>query len=149
MACINRRNFLWFALLPTVTSLPETASAHSFKHGAIAIGHAWALPTPLSEGQIFMPMINNGKTSDALLSARSGICSIIELRRNNRYDDLPYPRFELEPGKPFPMRPTARHLRLIGLHQPLEVGNSFSIILDFEFAGEIEILVLVEEKPGD
>ena len=44
--------------------------------------------------------------------------------------------------------PTARHLRLIGLKQALKVGDRFTVILDFLNAGEIEIEVFIEEKPG-
>ena len=34
-------------------------------------------------------MANNGKMSDERVAARSEICSLIELRLNNRYDDPP------------------------------------------------------------
>jgi copper(I)-binding protein len=47
------------------------------------------------------------------------------------------------------MRPTARHLRLVGLRKPLKMGDRFRMILDFLNAGEVEIEVMVEEKPGD
>ena len=46
------------------------------------------------------------------------------------------------------MRPTARHLRLIGLSKPLVEGDRFHIILDFLNAGETEIEVIVEKTPG-
>ena len=54
----------------------------------------------------------------------------------------------LQPGQPLPMRPTARHLRLIGLSKPLAEGDRFHIILDFLNAGETEIEVIVEKTPG-
>ncbi len=47
------------------------------------------------------------------------------------------------------MRPTATHLRLVGVKQPLKLGDRFKIILDFLNSGEVEIEVFVEEKPGD
>jgi copper(I)-binding protein len=71
------------------------------------------------------------------------------LRLNNRYDDPPLTAIALDPKKPVPMRPTARHLRLIGLKQPLNKGDRFNLILDFLNAGETTIEVIVEEKPGD
>jgi copper(I)-binding protein len=40
-------------------------------------------------------------------------------------------------------------LRLAGMKQPLKLGDRFKIILDFLNAGEFEIEVFVEEKPGD
>jgi periplasmic copper chaperone A len=130
-------------------TLPANAFAHSYKAGGIAIGHAWALPVAASDGQAFFPMVNNGTSADELVAARSSICTQIELRRNNRYDDPPLSSFILEPGKPLPMRPTARHLRLMGMYQPLTLGQRFTVILDFLDAGEAEIACHVENAPGD
>ena len=141
---MNRRS-LTLALL----CMPTAARAHSFKLGDIAIGHARALPSRQTDGQAFFPMVNNGKAADQLVAARSNVCTLIELRRNNRYDDPPLSAMPLEPGKPAAMRPTARHLRLIGLGAPLQEGQRFSIILDFLNSGEIEIEVMVENAPGD
>ena len=138
-----RRTFLLAFIAPTI------AHAHSFRHGDIAIGHAWALPSQQNDGQVFFPLANQGSKHDELVAARSGICSSIELRQNNRYDDPPLTAIALDPKKPVPMRPTARHLRLLGLRQPLKNGDRFKIILDFLNSGEVEIEVFVEEKPGD
>jgi copper(I)-binding protein len=140
---MSRRFFLAACLLA-----PGAASAHSFVRGDIAIGHAWALPANHNDGQAFFPMVNNGKERDELVAARSSVCGLIELRQNNRYDDPPLAAIALQPGKPVAMRPTARHLRLVGLKQPLRPGASFAIILDFLNAGEIEIEAMVEGTPG-
>jgi periplasmic copper chaperone A len=128
---------------------PIAAQAHSYKFGDVAVGHAWALPTTLNEGQAFFPLVNNGNAADALVAARSDICALIELRQNNRYDDPPLNEFPLEPGRPFPMRPTARHLRMIGLRHPLAKGDRFKVILDFLNAGEAEIEAHVAEGPAE
>jgi copper(I)-binding protein len=119
------------------------------KHGNITIGHAWAPPSRQSDGQVFFPLVNNGAERDELVAARSEICSLIELRRNNHYDDPPLEAIILEPGSPVPMRPTALHLRLIGLRQTLDEIQQFTMILDFLNAGEAEIEVLVEAAPGN
>ena len=136
--------------LAAAAAWPAAARAHSYRLGDIAIGHAWALPAQVSrEGQAFVPLVNNGKTADELVAARSSACGTIELRRNNRYDDPPLTSFLLEPGKPLPMRPTARHLRLMGLDGPLVLDQRFTIILDFLNAGETEVEFHVENAPGD
>ena len=129
--------------------IPAIAEAHSFRLGNIAIGHAWALPSQQNDGQVFFPLVNQGTERDELVAARSDICATIELRQNNRYDDPPLASIPLEPKAPVPMRPTARHLRLIGLKQPLRKGDRFHVILDFLNAGEVEIEVIVEDRPGD
>ena len=140
---MKRRTFLLAMLAST------QARAHSFRIGNIAIGHAWALPSQQTDGQVFFPLANQGKDHDELVAARSDICSLIELRQNNRYDDPPLTSIAADPKMPVPMRPTAKHLRLVGLRQPLKKGDKFHMILDFLNAGEVEIEVLVEEKPGD
>ena len=141
---MNRRH-----LVAALLIIPGVARAHSTRHGNIAIGHAWALPSQQADGQVFFPLANQGNEHDELVAARSSICSMIELRQNNRYDNPPLASLAVEPKKPVPMRPTAKHLRLIGLKQPLKSADRFTIILDFLNAGEVEIEVFVEERPGD
>ena len=135
--------------LAAVAAFPAAARAHSSRLGDIAIGHAWALPNSVSgEGQAFVPLVNDGKLPDELVAARSSVCGAIELRRNNRYDDPPLSSLVLEPGVPLPMRPTARHLRLMSLRGSLDLGQRFTIILDFLNAGETEVVFQVEAAPG-
>ena len=136
--------------LAGLAACPTLARAHSYRLGDIAIGHAWALPARVSrEGQAFVPLVNDGTATEELVGARSSVCGTIELRRNNRYDDPPLTSFILEPGQPLPMRPTARHLRLMGLSAPLLLDQRFTIILDFLNAGETEVEFHVEAAPGD
>jgi periplasmic copper chaperone A len=130
--------------------LAAPALAHSKKHGGMKIGHVWALPSLAGQdGQCFMPLFNTDAATDALVAARSDICSTIELRRNARYDDPAETQFELKQNKPIAMRPQAVHLRLIGLAKDLKLGDRFNLILDFMNAGEVELEVYVENAPGD
>jgi periplasmic copper chaperone A len=141
---MKRRSLLLLPLLAT------PAFGHSFKLGDVKIGHAWALPALAGQdGQCFMPLLNVGKATDALVAARSETCTFIELRRNARYDDVPEKQFELAPGKPVSMRPQAVHLRLGGLREDLVEGQAFKLVLDFLNAGEIEVTVDIERAPGD
>jgi periplasmic copper chaperone A len=141
---MKRRTLLLFPLLATA------AQAHSMKSGSIKIGHAWALPGVAGQdGQCFMPLLNTSPEADALVAARSDMCSFIELRRNARYDHPAETEFRLEQNKPIAMRPQAVHLRLAGLRQNLNLEGRFKLILDFQTAGEVELEVYVENSPGD
>lgn len=142
---LTRRVFL--SLLALAATAPK-AMAHSFKIGEIAIGHVWGLPSETRETQVFVPLSNRGKEADALVAARSPVCSMIELRQTNRYDDPALTSIAADSGKPVAMRKGARHLRLIGLTKPLKVGDRFDMILDFEKAGEITVEVIVEDGSG-
>jgi periplasmic copper chaperone A len=140
---MKRRLFL---ALPFLTT---PAHGHSYKSGHLKIGHAWALPALAGqEGQCFMPILNT-VGQDALVAARSAICSTIELRRNARYDDPAETQFELKQNQPLAMRPQARHLRLIGMRQDIQLDDRFKLILDFLNGGEVEVEVHVENTPGD
>ncbi len=136
------------ALIAGLITLPSLARAESGTLGAIMIGPAWALPADHGDGQLFVPLLNRSGTPDALITARTAICSLVELRRNNRYDDPPLDRIPLEPGQSVPMRPTDRHLRLVSLRNPLRIDENFTVILDFLIAGEVEIAATVATAPG-
>ncbi len=116
--------------------------------GEIAIGHVWGLPSETHETQVFAPFSNRGSAADELVAARSSICSTIELRQNNRYDDPPLKSIELPAGKPVAMRKGGQHLRLIGLNKSLKPGDRFDMVLDFLNAGEVTVEVIVEQGPG-
>ena len=141
----SRRTFLLSSL-----ALPfaAPAEAHSYTAGSIAIGHVWGLPSETNETQVFVPFSNRGQEADALVAARSSICSSIELRQNNRYDDPELKSIELLPGKPVAMRKGGRHLRLIGLTRSLKAGDRFEMILDFLKAGEAVVEVIIEDGSG-
>jgi copper(I)-binding protein len=141
----SRRAFLLSAF---AVAFAKGARAHSYNAGQIAIGHVWGLPSETNETQVFVPFSNRGERTDALVAARSSICSTIELRQNNRYDDPELKSIELLPGKPVAMRKGARHLRLIGLTRSLKAGDRFEMILDFLNAGEAVVEVVVEDGSG-
>ena len=136
---MKRRFFLSMLLWPSL------AQAHSSKLGNIAIGHSWALPATTLEAPVMMPLVNNGGTSDSLVSASSPIAKSVELRNAAQVET----EFVLEPHKPFPMRALARHLHLMGLNQTLIHGQTFPLTLKFKTSGEIEIQVYVADKPGE
>ena len=143
IAAMERRTFLAFALMPS------SAEAHSSKLGDIAIGHAWGLPSKDGETQIFMPLLNSGSSADILVSASCEFAKSVELRVNNDYAMPPELGFALDSNKPFPMRPSAKHIRLLGLTKPILAGDRISITLKFINAGETKIEVHIQERPSE
>jgi len=142
-AIMKRRSFLLLTLMPTI------ANAHSYKLGNIAIGHAWGLPSKDSETQIFMPLLNGGTAEDSLVSVIYEAAASTELRLNSDYTKPAESAFILAPQKPFPMRPTAKHIRLIGLTKPLLAGDRIQITMKFAIAGETKIEVHIQDKAGE
>lgn len=126
--------------------VPGFATAHSYKQGDIAIGHAWAFPSINAETKVFFPLVNNGKKPDALLSAHTEV-GAIEFRVNSSYNKtLPLSKIDLPIGKPIPMRASALHLRLTGLQRPLLQGEKILLTLTFAKAGKTSVEVWIEPK---
>ena len=140
---MKRRLFLALALMPTM------AFAHSYKLGNISIGHAWGLPSKDGETQIFMPLVNNDEAADSLIFASTDLTKSTELRTDGDYAKPAETSFTLDPHQPFPMRPTAKHIRLLGLSKPLLSGEQILVTLKFQFAGETKIDVHIQDKAGE
>ncbi|MDE2445853.1 MAG: copper chaperone PCu(A)C [Alphaproteobacteria bacterium] len=140
---MKRRILLALALWPTL------AMAHSYKLNSLAIGHAWGLPTKNDETQIFMPFLNLGTMTDRLIGVKTPSATGFALRLNDDATTAPEAAFVLEPGKPMPMRPTARHISLLNMAKPLAKGDQVSLTLVFEKAGETTIEVHIQDKAGE
>ena len=140
---MKRRTFLAFTLLPIA------AQAHSYKFGNILIGHAWGLPSKDGETQIFMPLLNTAPDSDTLISVTCDIAKSTELRLISDYSKPAETGFILEANQPFPMRPMAKHIRLLGLTKPLVTGDRVSVNLKFLNAGETKVEAHIQDKAGE
>jgi periplasmic copper chaperone A len=140
---MKRRSFLCLLAIPTL------ADAHSYKLGNIAIGHAWGLPSRNGETQIFMPLFNSGTEEDSLVGASFAQVKSTELRLNSDYSTPAETSFALLPKKPMPMRPKARHIRLMGLTKPLLAGDIIAVTLKFATAGETKVEVHIQDKAGE
>lgn len=140
---IDRRQLflIAFALL-----LAGRAEAHSFTQGAIEIGHPWARPSKGREGAVYLVLATRGASGDRLIGASTPFAERVEI-----WDELgnPVDGFDILPKHPFALRPGRRSLALIGLKQPLSLGDSFPLTLQFRDAGDAPVTVMVETAPGD
>ena len=96
-----------------------------------------------------MPLLNGGTVEDSLVSVIYEAAASTELRLNSDYTKPAEVAFILAPQKPFPMRPTAKHIRLIGLTKPLLAGDRIQITMKFAIAGETKIEVHIQDKAGE
>jgi hypothetical protein len=55
------------------------------------------------------------------------------------------PSLEIMPGARVELKPDGYHLMLVNLKQALKVGETFPVMLTFERAGTIRMVVVVEE----
>jgi periplasmic copper chaperone A len=135
----TRRLFLaGIAVLAT-----PSARAHSYRRGAMSIGHAWGLPSDTATTRVMVPLLNEGARADRLTSATSAVADAVALYRG----EAPEGELVLTRGRPVAMRPDGLHLRLDGLRRPLAHGDRVPLRLVFEQAGPVEIEVWIEPRP--
>jgi copper(I)-binding protein len=137
-----RRRLLLLA--PLSLTLVRAASAHSYKLGAIEIGHPWARPSVTGKAAVFVAISNTGRNSDRLTGGGTPIAKEVLLRAE---DGSPLEYLDLLPHHPIALRPGRKYIALLGLTGVLSLEDSFPLTLRFESAGEITVSVLVEEGP--
>lgn len=130
------------------------AIAHGGAAGEVQIGHPYATPSPAGavNGVAYLAfVVNNGKAPDRLLRASASIAERVELHtmaldaggvmRMREAGDLALP-----PGERISMQPgVGYHLMLMGLKQPLKLGEQFAMTFEFERGGRTEVMVVVQK----
>jgi copper(I)-binding protein len=143
-------------LFSTAVALVFAAAAcqaHSFKFGAIDIGHPWARPTAAGQptGGGYLKLANGGP-ADKLLSASSDVAAAVELHSMSLDGNVMRMRqvdaIDLPAGQTVELKPGGLHLMLVGLKAPLKEGASFPLKLRFEKAGEVTVDVKVGVPDG-
>ncbi len=129
----------------------ETASAHSYKIGKIAIGHFWAPPTApgASGAAVYGPLFNRGTEAAQLIGASSPLADRVRFRIDAGGRTEWPETVQLVPGKPLAMAPWRVHLWLERLHTPLAAGTHIPLTLDFGGIGQKTIEVIVERSASD
>lgn len=138
--------------LPLSATLAPSAVAHEYKAGAVRIDHPWARPTQPGQknGAAYLKSVTNGgKEADRLLRASTPVADRVELHtmsmegnvmRMREVADIPVPA-----GQTIKLEPGGLHLMLMGLKQPLKLGDTFPVTLEFERGGRTEVKVWVQQ----
>jgi periplasmic copper chaperone A len=140
---------LFFAIALSVGALG--ANAHEYKLGNIAIEHPWARPTLPGQGGggAYLGLRNGGTVPDRLLGA-SMEGATVQVHEMRMEGDVMRMReigtLDLPAGATVKLAPGGYHLMLMGLKAPLKIGEKVPLKLRFEKAGEIEVMVNVEDK---
>lgn len=121
--------------------------------GDIQIEDAYArAASPIAKsGAAFMQITNTGAENDTLIAARTDAAMMPELHTHIMEDGIAKMR-EVEGGIPVMageitmLQRGGYHVMLMGLAQQLTHGETITIILTFEKAGEIEIIVPIDNE---
>ncbi|MCS6970101.1 MAG: copper chaperone PCu(A)C [Planctomycetota bacterium] len=116
----------------------------------LAIERAWARASlPGAEAGAVYALIRGGARDDRLVAASSPVCAHCEVHEHVRDQRGLMQMREVAGGLAIPagaaleLQPGGYHIMLIGLHQPLRVGQRFPLTLQFAQAGPRELTVEV------
>jgi len=115
----------------------------------VLVSGAWARPGEQGMNSAIYLQLENGSRRDALLGAASDAAADVQLHRSEIDSDgnasmQAQDRIELAPQETLAFEPGGYHIMLMGLVRPLVPGDSIELILRFEKAGEIHVLVPVQ-----
>lgn len=122
-----------------------------FTVGDLKITQPWAretAPTAKSGGS-FMTIMNMGSADDRLIGAKGALANRVELHTHLMDDGVmkmrPVEAIDIPAGGEAMLQPGGDHVMFMGLSGPLVEGTHVPVTLVFEQAGEIEIMVKVED----
>jgi periplasmic copper chaperone A len=130
------------------------AQAEEFKAGNLTIDHAWARPSAgtAKMSAAYMTLKNAGKEADTLKSASSPVAGDVSIHENIMDNGVMKMRavqggLAIPAGGEASLKPGGHHIMLMGLKQPLEVGQTIPLKLSFAKAGDTEIQAKIEKMP--
>jgi copper(I)-binding protein len=119
------------------------------KSQSVTVTSVWARATPpgAKTGAIYMTLVNKGGSADKLVEVSTPVADKAQLHIDSNDNGVmkmrPLKEVDLKPGEQVVFKPGAMHVMLMGLKQPLKVGESFPLTLQFAHAGKVETPVTV------
>ena len=105
-------------------------------------------------GAAFMVIHNTGEADDRLIGIDTSVAELVQLHTHIETDDGVMTMLHVEEGieiKAGEMHELARggdHVMMMGLTGEIAEGDAFPVTLIFEKAGEVEVLVTVDNQRG-
>jgi periplasmic copper chaperone A len=125
--------------------------AHDYTADGLKIDHPWARPTigTLRVTAAYLILENQSGKSDKLVSASAAIADRVELHESVVEDGVVKMKhlpngLEIPSGEKVELKPKGLHLMVMGLKQPLAVGDSFPMTLKFADRGDVDVEVKIE-----
>ncbi len=140
------RAIILFGLL-----LAFDAAALAADSGPLRIEQPWAAETPPAArtGAAYLNIVNDGE-ADRLLGAQAEVASHVELHTTAMDGNMMRMRkveaLEVPGGATTALEPGGLHIMLIDLRQPLRAGQNFSLTLQFEKAGALQVQIPIRTR---
>jgi copper(I)-binding protein len=135
-------------LVPMLALIATAALAQD--NGPISASDVRARPTApgLTTGVVYLTIINHGTADDTLTAVSTPVATKSEVHRTMNMDGMS--KMDMAPSLPIKangtvsLSPNGLHIMLMGLKQPLKLGDSFPLTLEFAKAGLVTVTVAVE-----
>jgi len=142
-----------FALM---LSFGSPAAAHSFKLGSITIDHP-AAPASLpgqASAVVHLTIENMGTKADRLIKLASPIAENVMIHHMTTSGSIMKMReidsLSIQPSAKIAMtRGNAYHVMMTGIKHPLVSGDRVPLVLTFEHAGALEVVINVERSAAE
>jgi hypothetical protein len=136
----------WLVFVLTMIVLADVAAAD------LRVEQAWARSNPpvVPNSAAYMVIHNSGAQQERLLGVSGTVAKRIELHESYMENGVMKMRHQ-DQGLVIPgaasltLKPGGLHVMLMGLHEPLQLGQSFTLTLQFEHAGQQTVVVTVGE----
>jgi copper(I)-binding protein len=142
-------------VLATLTACGSDDDGGGTGDGAppIEVTDAWGWSAMDDRGAVYFTVSNSGEEADALVGATSDASDTVEVHETTMSDGVaemaPVESVEIAAGSETAFEPGGYHVMLLELPEPLEVGSSISVTLEFEQAGEITVDAKIREFVDD
>jgi copper(I)-binding protein len=134
-----------------VVGVALAVAAHAEDGGAIEARGVWAPPSLAGahNGVAYMNLANHGAAADRLLAVSTPVAEMAELHRDEVKNGVmsmrPAGPVDLAPGATVTLAQGGLHLMLMGLKQPLKLGDRFPVTLSFEHGQPLTVTVEVAQ----
>jgi copper(I)-binding protein len=140
-------------LLLTVLLITASARAHERTVGDLTIVHPWARPAASAQqnSAAYMIIRNDGREPERLLAVETDEAKSAGLHTSTITPEgiaqmRPVETVEVPAGGEVRLAPGGLHIMLVELASPLFEGTSFPMKLVFQYAGEVDVEVMVESS---
>ncbi len=117
--------------------------------GDVTVSDVWARASAggAGAGAVFMTIKNAGQGDDKLVTVSTPVSKVAELHTHSEVDGVmtmrKVPEIAVGGGKSVELKPGGFHIMLMGLTTSLKEGDTFPVTLNFEKAGEVNVMANV------
>ena len=147
-----KRLFLFPLLIVAFTMLAGCASRPSGSLQWIVVEEAWVRPAPMEEGNAaaYMVIRNNDDVVDVLTGAEADFATSVELHQTTAEGEMmhmmPVEQINIPAKGRVRLEPGGYHIMLMGLNETLKVGDTVTLTLHFQRAGDVVVQAEVREQ---